>query len=88
MARTEVAVYELAHYWYHRAAHKVNWLWRAAHQMHHSAESVEAIGASYLHPVDTVMFTTWAVLAVFRVPCFRSLAVSVHPPRSPSPPPQ
>ena len=55
-------MYELVHYWYHRAAHRMDWLWRAAHQMHHSAESVEAIGANYLHPLDTVLFTTWAVL--------------------------
>ncbi len=62
-----ILLYELAHYWYHRAAHEVDWLWRAAHQMHHSAESVEAIGASYVHPIDTILFTTWAVLAFFPV---------------------
>lgn len=60
-----ILVYELAHYWYHRAAHRWDWLWRAVHQMHHSAESVEALGANYLHPVDTVLFTTWAVLVFF-----------------------
>jgi sterol desaturase/sphingolipid hydroxylase (fatty acid hydroxylase superfamily) len=66
-AAAGILLYELAHYWYHRAAHRLDWLWRSAHQMHHSAESVEAIGANYLHPVDTVMFTTWAVLAFFPV---------------------
>lgn len=33
------------HYWYHRLAHEWDWLWRADHQMHHSAESLDAFGA-------------------------------------------
>lgn len=53
-----ILVYELGHYWYHRAAHQLDWLWRAGHQMHHSAESLDAFGAYYLHPVDTILFTT------------------------------
>jgi sterol desaturase/sphingolipid hydroxylase (fatty acid hydroxylase superfamily) len=60
-----VLVYELAHYWYHRAAHRFDWLWRATHQMHHSAESVEALGAYYLHPLDTALFSTWSALVFF-----------------------
>jgi sterol desaturase/sphingolipid hydroxylase (fatty acid hydroxylase superfamily) len=60
-----VLAYELAHYWYHRAAHRFDWLWRAAHQMHHSPESVEALGAYYLHPLDTALFTTWSALVFF-----------------------
>jgi len=60
-----ILVYELVHYWYHRAAHGFDWLWRAAHQMHHSAESLEAIGANYLHPLDTFLFTSWASLVFF-----------------------
>lgn len=62
-----ILVYELVHYWYHRAAHRFDFLWRAAHQMHHSAESVDAIGAYYLHPIDTFLFTTWASLVFFPV---------------------
>lgn len=60
-----VLVYELAHYWYHRGAHSWNWLWRAGHQMHHSAESLDAFGAYYLHPFDAAMFTTWSSLVFF-----------------------
>ncbi len=60
-----VLVYELAHYWYHRKAHDWNWLWRAGHQMHHSAESLDAFGAYYLHPFDAAMFTTWSSLVFF-----------------------
>jgi sterol desaturase/sphingolipid hydroxylase (fatty acid hydroxylase superfamily) len=60
-----ILIYELAHYWYHRAAHSWNWLWRAGHQMHHSAESLDAFGAYYLHPFDAAMFTTWSSLVFF-----------------------
>jgi len=60
-----VLVYELGHYWYHRAAHQWNWLWRAGHQMHHSAESLDAFGAFYLHPFDGAMFTTISSLVLF-----------------------
>jgi sterol desaturase/sphingolipid hydroxylase (fatty acid hydroxylase superfamily) len=60
-----ILVYEFAHYWYHRAAHSWNWLWRLGHQMHHSAESLDAFGAYYLHPIDAALFTTWAVLVFY-----------------------
>jgi sterol desaturase/sphingolipid hydroxylase (fatty acid hydroxylase superfamily) len=58
-------VYELGHYWYHRSAHEWNWLWRAGHQMHHSAESLDAFGANYLHPFDAAMFTSISSLVFF-----------------------
>ena len=60
-----ILVYELVHYWYHRAAHRFDALWRWSHQMHHSAESLDAFGAQYLHPLDTFFFTTWASLVFF-----------------------
>jgi sterol desaturase/sphingolipid hydroxylase (fatty acid hydroxylase superfamily) len=60
-----ILVYELVHYGYHRAAHRWDWLWRLGHQVHHSAESVDAFGAYYLHPLDAVLFTSWAVLVFF-----------------------
>lgn len=60
-----ILVYELVHYAYHRLAHKWDLLWRASHQMHHSAESIDAFGAYYLHPLDTFLFTTWSSLVFF-----------------------
>jgi sterol desaturase/sphingolipid hydroxylase (fatty acid hydroxylase superfamily) len=33
--------------------------------MHHSAESLDAFGAYYLHPFDAAMFTTWSSLVFF-----------------------
>ncbi len=60
-----ILVYQLCHYWYHRAAHAFDPLWRWAHQMHHSAESLDAFGAYFLSPLDTFFFTTWSSLVFF-----------------------
>ena len=60
-----ILVYELLHYAWHRGAHRFEPLWRAAHQMHHSAEANDAFGAYYLHPLDTVVFTTLASVVFF-----------------------
>lgn len=64
-AAVGVVVYELAHYWYHRLAHGWNPLWKLTHQMHHAAESVDAFGAFYIHPLDSAIFTAWASLVFF-----------------------
>jgi sterol desaturase/sphingolipid hydroxylase (fatty acid hydroxylase superfamily) len=53
-----ILTYEFLHYWYHRCAHRYDALWRLAHQMHHSAEAMDAFSANYLHPMDVVMFTS------------------------------
>ncbi|MGD2128446.1 MAG: sterol desaturase family protein [Lysobacterales bacterium] len=60
-----VLVYEFGHYWYHRLAHSYDWLWRMGHQMHHSAESLDAYGAYWLHPLDNFMFTSISSLVFF-----------------------
>jgi len=58
-----VIAYELFHYVYHRSVHRFDFLWRhVGHQMHHSAESLDAFGAFYLHPLDAAMFTTGSSL--------------------------
>ena len=59
-----ILVYEFVHYWYHRAIHRFDFLWRTAHQMHHSAERIDAFGAYYIHPVDVFFFTSWASLVL------------------------
>lgn len=61
-AATGVVVYEFFHYWYHRASHTWRPLWRFSHQMHHSAESLDAFGAYYISPVDAAGFTLLASL--------------------------
>jgi sterol desaturase/sphingolipid hydroxylase (fatty acid hydroxylase superfamily) len=51
-----VLVFEFFVYVWHRAMHKHHWLWRAFHQMHHSAERVDSFGAFYFSPLDIAGF--------------------------------
>ena len=50
-------VFELFIYLWHRALHQYKGLWRLFHQMHHSAERVDTLGAFYFSPLDMIAFT-------------------------------
>jgi sterol desaturase/sphingolipid hydroxylase (fatty acid hydroxylase superfamily) len=52
-------VLEFGIYFWHRLMHGWEPLWRATHQMHHSAERVDIWGAYYFHPLDMI---GWALL--------------------------
>ena len=39
-------------YWWHRARHDVNILWRVCHQVHHSPARIEMLTAFYKHPLE------------------------------------
>jgi sterol desaturase/sphingolipid hydroxylase (fatty acid hydroxylase superfamily) len=39
-------------YWWHRARHNVDFLWRALHQIHHSPGRIELLTAFYKHPLE------------------------------------
>lgn len=41
-------------YWFHRAEHRFNWIWRATHQLHHSALRIDISGAFYTHPFEVI----------------------------------
>lgn len=57
-------VSDLLAYWLHRAQHRTAWLWRITHQLHHSAERVDVLGASFFHPLDIGLQATSSTLAV------------------------
>ena len=59
-----VLIYELFVYVWHRTMHRVHWIWRSFHQMHHSAERVDSFGAFYFSPLDTVGFTFLTTLSL------------------------
>lgn len=50
-------VYEGLLYFWHRAMHENNSLFRSFHQMHHSAERLDSFGAFYFSPLDMIGFT-------------------------------
>jgi sterol desaturase/sphingolipid hydroxylase (fatty acid hydroxylase superfamily) len=56
-AAAGVLVYQLGGYAYHRALHRVTPLWRAVHQMHHSAERLDVSSAFWFGPLDMVGWT-------------------------------
>jgi sterol desaturase/sphingolipid hydroxylase (fatty acid hydroxylase superfamily) len=39
-------------YWWHRARHDVDFLWRVCHQVHHSPSRIELLTAFYKHPLE------------------------------------
>ncbi len=52
-----VLVVQLFTYSWHRLMHRVDFLWRWFHQMHHSAERIDIWGAFYFNPLDVLGFT-------------------------------
>ena len=56
-----LVVLDLVMYWWHRARHTWTPLWRL-HQLHHSSERLDAVGAFYFHPVETVIAVNLATL--------------------------
>jgi sterol desaturase/sphingolipid hydroxylase (fatty acid hydroxylase superfamily) len=49
-------VLELGVYIWHRSLHRVQFMWRGLHQMHHSAERVDIWGSLYFNPLDLIGF--------------------------------
>lgn len=62
-----VLVYELLVYFWHRAMHQSEALWRAFHQMHHSAERLDTYGAFYFSPLDMIGWSLLGSLAMVLV---------------------
>ncbi len=44
-------------YAYHRTAHRVGFLWRTLHQLHHSPRRVDVAGSVLFHPLEIVVQT-------------------------------
>jgi len=59
-----VLVYELGVYWWHRTMHRFAPLWRAFHQLHHSAERLDTFGAFWFSPLDMIGWTALGSLAM------------------------
>ena len=47
--------YTFVFYWWHRARHASDRLWRLLHQIHHSPRCLEAVTAFYKHPFETLV---------------------------------
>jgi sterol desaturase/sphingolipid hydroxylase (fatty acid hydroxylase superfamily) len=47
-------LYDLIVYWLHRLWHRVPFLWRWVHQMHHAPERMDPAGMAFFHPLEIV----------------------------------
>ena len=47
-------VITFVYYWWHRARHASDFLWRWFHQFHHSPQRIEIITSFYKHPIELV----------------------------------
>jgi sterol desaturase/sphingolipid hydroxylase (fatty acid hydroxylase superfamily) len=56
-------VYETGAWFWHRAMHRFEPLWRM-HQTHHSAERLDSFGAFWFHPLDMVGWTALASVSL------------------------
>lgn len=54
-------------YWWHRAIHASDVLWRIFHQLHHSPQRVEVLTAFYAHPLDTAAAVLLSALSSYLV---------------------
>jgi sterol desaturase/sphingolipid hydroxylase (fatty acid hydroxylase superfamily) len=70
-------VYEALLYAWHRTMHRTDWLWRSFHQMHHSAERIDTLGAFYFSPLDAAGFTLVGSLSLSLVVGLNPQAVTV-----------
>ena len=57
-------VYEAGVYAWHRTMHGSSLLWRAFHQMHHSAERLDTYGAFWFSPLDMAGWTALSSLCL------------------------
>lgn len=64
-------------YWWHRATHRFDVLWRLFHQLHHSARRVEALTAFFAHPMDTAAAVLLSALSSYWVLGASPLAAAI-----------
>lgn len=54
-------------YWWHRARHESNTLWRCLHQIHHSASRIEILTSFYKHPIEIASNSILITIVLFPV---------------------
>ena len=52
-------------YWWHRARHASDFLWRTLHQIHHSASRIETLTSFYKHPLEIAINSVLSAAIVY-----------------------
>lgn len=55
---------DLVQYWFHRAFHRVSWLWKF-HAVHHSAQRMDWLAGSRMHVVEIVLLRGATVIPMY-----------------------
>lgn len=55
------------YYWWHRARHHSDVLWRLLHQVHHSPARIELLATYYKHPLESVTNVVFGAMLLFVV---------------------
>ena len=74
------AAVQFVSYWWHRALHSSDILWRLFHQMHHSVERMDGWGGLYHSPLDVIGFTfagSFALTVLFGMDPYAAAIVGV-----------
>ncbi|MEO1169063.1 MAG: sterol desaturase family protein [Pseudomonadota bacterium] len=71
------AAIQFVAYWWHRAMHGSDILWRLFHQMHHSVERMDGWGALYHSPLDVIGFAFAGSFALTMIVGISPLAAAV-----------
>lgn len=64
-------------YWYHRACHKYDLMWRWSHQIHHSATRLDIGGSMYFHPFEMIAYTLIQVVVLLFVLGLNPIAAAI-----------
>ncbi len=54
-------------YWWHRARHENDFLWRIFHQIHHSPQRLEVITSFYKHPLEMIFNSLLCSFLVYSI---------------------
>lgn len=63
----ELFITSFVFYWWHRATHASDLLWRVFHQLHHSARRIEVLTSFYAHPLDSCAAMLLSVISSYWV---------------------
>ena len=70
-------VFEGVNYAYHRTVHRVDFLWRTLHQLHHSPNRVDIAGSVVFHPLEMLVQVALLLFATVIVLGLEPLAAAL-----------